>query len=271
MLTGQQLVADINACSLPYGTVAFWWLGQHSFVGKFGDSVVYFDPYLTPNARRNIPPLLKPEGISHARIVLGTHDHADHIDRPSLPALMAASPQAQLVVPDLLKDGLAGDLQLPGQRLVGMDEGQTVDLVGLRISAVPAAHEFIDRDPATGRCPYLGYVIQGHGVTVYHAGDTCIYSGMRAALARFDIDLAFLPINGRDAERYARHCIGNMTYQEAADLAGDLRPRLTIPTHFEMFDGNTADPEAFRAYLNIKYPDLPTCIPQHGVRTLCSH
>ncbi|MBT7163840.1 MAG: MBL fold metallo-hydrolase [Victivallales bacterium] len=271
MQTGPQLIADIDSCSTPHGTAAFWWLGQHSFIVKLGDAVLYFDPYLTPNAKRNVPPLLRANEITHATMALGTHDHADHIDRPSLPALMAASPQAVLVVPDLLKDRLARDLQLPGERLVGMDEGQTVELAGLRISAVAAAHEFLDRDPGTGRCPYLGYVVQGHGVTVYHAGDTCIYQGMQAALARFDIDLAFLPINGRDAERYARHCIGNMTYQEAADLAGSLRPRLTIPTHFEMFDGNTADPEAFRAYLNIKYPDLPTCIPQHGVRTLCSH
>jgi len=61
-----------------------------------------------------------------------------------------------------------------------------------------------------------------------------------------------------------------MTYQEAADLAGDLRPGLVVPTHFEMFSGNTADPQAFQAYLNVKYPHLRSAIPQHGVRLLCT-
>lgn len=267
MLTGSALVADIDAFSAPVGTVAYWWLGQHSLVVKFGDQAVYFDPYLFPNPRRNIPPLLRPAEVANASLVLGTHDHSDHIDRPSLPALLAASPQAPLVVPDLLREGLVRDLGMAPDRVLGLDAGQTIQVGALRVSAVPAAHEFLDRDPATGRYPYLGYVVQGHGFTVYHAGDTCIYEGMRAALARFDIDLAFLPINGRDAERYARNCIGNMTYQEAADLAGDLRPRLVVPTHFDMFNGNTADPLAFQAYLNVKYPHLHAAIPEHGVRT----
>lgn len=268
MPTGQTLVAEIDAFDAPLGTIAYWWFGQHSFVVKFGGRTVYFDPYLTPSPRRNTPPLLQPEDITNADLVLGTHDHTDHIDHPSLPALLAASPQATLVVPDLVREKLAGDLGLDGDRLVGMDAGKTAEVAGLRISAVAAAHEFLDRDPATGRHPYLGYIVQGHGVTVYHAGDTCIYEGLRAALAPFSIDLAFLPINGRDAERYARRCLGNMTYQEAADLAGDIQPRRVVPTHFDMFNGNTENPELFRAYLNVKYPRLETEIPRHGTTAI---
>ncbi|MDX9981542.1 MAG: MBL fold metallo-hydrolase [Lentisphaeria bacterium] len=268
MSTGQTLIAEIDAFSAPSGTVAFWWLGQHSFIAKFGGRVVYFDPYLNPSPKRNTPSLLRPEEVTGADLVLGTHDHSDHIDRPSLPALLAASPQATLVVPDLVREKLVGDLALDKRRIAGLDAGQTVEIAGLRVSAVAAAHEFLDRDPVTGRHPYLGYIVQGHGVTVYHAGDTCIYEGMRAALARFPIDLAFLPINGRDAARYARHCIGNMTYQEAADLAGNIRPRLVVHTHFDMFNGNTENPELFRAYLNVKYPHLATMIPRHGEKNL---
>ena len=85
MLTGQELIADIDACSLPSGSVAFWWLGQHSFIVKLGEAVVYVDPYLTPNAQRNVPPLLRAEEITHPTAVLGTHDHGDHIDRRPCP------------------------------------------------------------------------------------------------------------------------------------------------------------------------------------------
>jgi L-ascorbate metabolism protein UlaG (beta-lactamase superfamily) len=68
------------------------------------------------------------------------------------------------------------------------------------------------------------------------------------------IDAVLLPINGRDAERYRRDCIGNMTFQEAADLAGELRPGLAIPGHWDMFADNPGDPDAFLDYLDAKYP-----------------
>ncbi len=67
------------------------------------------------------------------------------------------------------------------------------------------------------------------------------------------IDAALLPINGRDAVRYRRNCIGNMTFQEAADLAGELQPGLVIPGHWDMFADNPGDPDAFVDYLTIKY------------------
>jgi L-ascorbate metabolism protein UlaG (beta-lactamase superfamily) len=64
----------------------------------------------------------------------------------------------------------------------------------------------------------------------------------------------FLPINGRDAERYRRNTIGNMTYQEAADLAGALRPKVVAPMHYDMFAGNAEDPGRFLVYLHAKFP-----------------
>jgi len=69
-----------------------------------------------------------------------------------------------------------------------------------------------------------------------------------------------LPINGRDGARYRRDCIGNMTFQEAADLAGELRPRFVLPGHWDMFADNPGDPDAFSDYLDAKYPGQVTCL-----------
>ena len=101
---------------------------------------------------------------------------------------------------------------------------------------------------------------------IYHAGDTLRYEGMLPALKAFGpMDVALLPINGRDGERYRRNCIGNMTYQEAADLAGELQPRMVIPGHWDMFRDNPGDPEAFADYLDAKYPGQIGCVkPRHG-------
>ena len=65
----------------------------------------------------------------------------------------------------------------------------------------------------------------------------------------------FPPINGRDAERLRDNCIGNMTYQEAADLVGVLKPGLAVPGHYDMFAFNGEDPRKFVDYVEIKYPE----------------
>jgi len=229
MLTGKQLIADVDACTLKPGQLALWWMGQHSFIVKLGRTVVYLDPFLTPMERRQVPPLLKPDEVANADFICGSHDHADHIDRPVWPALAKASPNAKFVVAELLRKKLAAELHMPLDRFVGLDDGKTTAFGDVTISAVAAAHEFLDRDPATGQYPHLGYILQGNGCTLYHSGDCCIYEGLQTRLLKWRCDVVMLPINGRDAKRYAEGCIGNMTYQEAADLAGALQPRLTIP------------------------------------------
>ena len=73
------------------------------------------------------------------------------------------------------------------------------------------------------------------------------------------IDVQMLPINGRDARRYRQNCIGNMTWQEAADLAGETGPSMVIPGHWDMFADNSADPAEFADYLDAKYPGKIQC------------
>jgi len=140
----------------------------------------------------------------------------------------------------------------------------TEQAAGLEVRAVAAAHEFLDKSLITGRHPYLGFVVNGNGCSVYHAGDNCRYEGMETTLRGISLDVMRLPINGRDARRLRENCIGNMTYQETADLAGSVKPRLVIPAHFEMFAFNSENPELFRDYVGAKYPGLTVIVPRHG-------
>lgn len=266
MKSARELIDEIQGTIVQSGHLAFWWLGQHSFIVRSVDCVLYFDPYLSPGAARLVPPLLAPGDVTNADIVLGSHLHGDHIDPPTFAAIAAASPAARFIVPNIAVPPLA-QAGIAPHRVTGLDAGGALTVGSTRITAVKAAHEFFDRSPDTGY-PYLGFVVETGGATVYHSGDTLKYEGLETSLNRWSIDLAFLPINGRDAERLRRNCIGNMTYQEAADLAGALRPRLTIPGHYGMFAGNTIDPALFVDYLAAKYPDLPLALPTSGARTL---
>ena len=236
-------------------------LGQHSFIVKLGGTIVYLDPFVTHLSGRLLPPPLEADEITNADIVTGSHDHGDHIDRPSWPAIATASPQAVFIVPKAVKPSIR---EVPSNRMKGLNAGESITIRDVTVTAVPAAHELLDKDQKTGLYPYLGYIVQGNGVTIYHSGDTCIYEGMAKLLRKWKIDIALLPINGRDAKRLRRNCIGNMTFQEAVDLAGAIRPKMAIPAHFDMFRGNTEDPRKFIDYLKIKYPDIACARPPRG-------
>jgi len=262
MKTGHVLITEIDATEVQSGDAVFWCLGQHSFIVKTSCATLYFDPYLSDDPSRQVPPLLLPKQVTNATVVFGSHDHSDHIDHPSLPGIAAASPQAWFLVPKSVKPVLE-ELGISPERIVPIDAGETKESADVRVTAIPSAHEFFDRDEITGY-PYLGFIVSSGGVSIYHSGDTLRYEGLETRLKQVNVDLAFLPINGRDAERLARGCIGNMTYQEAADLAGAIRPRLTVPAHYEMFASNFEDPRLFSDYMQVKYPDLRVWVGPHG-------
>lgn len=265
-----ELAREIQETTLPEDSIALWWLGQMSFACRLGRQVLYFDPYLSQDADRLVPPLLSPEEITGADMVLGSHDHLDHIDRQALPALLQASPQAVLLVPAPVQPSLARAPGFPPQRIVGMEEERSFRRGEVVVSAIAAAHEFLDRDEQSGLYPYLCYVVRWRGFTLLHAGDTVLYEGFHHKLRQLGkIDVMILPINGRDGKRYRSGTIGNMTFQEAADLAGTLRPNLVIPGHYDMFAHNSEDPALFADMVAAKYPGQPVHIATHGKRLLC--
>lgn len=264
MQTGQALMKDLGEYEPAPGTLAFWWLGQLSYLVKVGKTVLCFDPYLAPSPHRTVPPLLSPGDLSDVDWVFGSHDHGDHIDPYAITGIAAAAPQARFVC-SRVAAGHLRELGVAEERIVSLDDRQVHQEAGVRIEAVASQHEFFDRDPDLGY-PYLGFLVEVEGLTIYHSGDTLRYDGLGKRLAQHDVDLAFLPINGRDAERYKRNCEGNMTYQEAVDLAGQVQPRLTVPGHYEMFANNSEDPQLFASYMRAKFPDLSFWIGEHGDR-----
>ena len=258
---GRELLADVNQAES--GRAWFWWLGQHSFILKLAGQVIYIDPYLEPNPARQTPPLFSPEEVTNADLVLCTHDHIDHIDPYALPGIAQASPGALFIAPGPHRQRML-DLAIPADRLRTLTHLQSTEVKGVTVTGIKASHEFFEETPEG--FPYLGYVLEGAGATCYHSGDTLVWEGLCSTLRRWRLDAAFLPINGRDATRYRAGCIGNMTYQEAVDLAGELQVGLAVPSHWDMFQMNSEDPRKFVDYLDAKFPGIPAWVGGVGER-----
>ena len=257
-----KILSQIHSLELAYGEAALCRLGQHSFLVKLGKTVVGIDLYLQDSPSRLIPVEIPAQELEKVDLLLGSHDHSDHIDRATLPAMAKALPEAKLAIPAAVADSVT---EFPAERISPMDAGDTLQVGDVTVTALASAHEFLEKDER-GRFCNLGFVLSGNGVTIYHSGDCCWYDSLQSQLAKFRCDIMLLPINGRDAVRYKNNIIGNMTYQEAADLAGGLQVPLTIPCHYDMFACNTADPQLFTDYMACKYPGLQTRIlPPYAV------
>lgn len=222
-------------------------------------TLIVIDYYATPSQIRQVEPPIPAKELVGVDAFLGTHNHIDHIDHPSWRIWSETNPEAKFIFPRAHKRAVAND-GIADRNAVGLNAGESVRIGDMTICAIAASHEFLDQDQETGLFPHLQYVVECNGVRIHHAGDTVRYEGMMPALKAFGpLDAELLPINGRDAKRLLRNCIGNMTYQEAADLAGDVRPKMVIPGHWDMFADNSEDPELFKKYIEAKYKDGLVC------------
>ena len=263
------VMKEILGTKTPYGSGAIWWMGQMGLLVKLGETVLSVDYFASPGYGRQVEPPIPAEEVTGVHLFLGTHNHLDHIDHACWKIWAGNCPEATFVFPEAHRAEILAD-GIPGAQAVGLNDGGKAVIGDVTIHAIAAAHEFLAPDPANGLYPCLQYIIEGNGVRIYHAGDTLRYDGMLGKLRAFgEISAALLPINGRDGQRYRRQCIGNMTFQEAADVAGELKPRLVLPGHWDMFADNPGDPEAFADYLDAKYGNAAACrIPRIGERIL---
>jgi L-ascorbate 6-phosphate lactonase len=232
------------------GASGLWratWLGQAGLRLETDAVRVVVDPWVSAHEDRLVPPPpldLVADGVDWLLI---THEHLDHLDPPVLPVLLERSPAARVVLPAPLVE-LVEDL-VPESQLLAVQPYETFDLDGVELTVLPAFHgvttenAYGDGSAIGGRPRFVGYALGEAGRRVYHSGDSIVTDGLRSALEPLGIDVAFLPINGRDAEREARGIVGNMNAEEAVDLAIAIGARRLVPIHWDGFAGNTVPPE----------------------------
>jgi len=272
--SGRELLQDIDQAAVPPGFLYLWYLGQMSLVIKGAGLIVYIDPYLVhPRAQDPLgrvvsplkfPPPFAAEEVHHATVVLGTHNHSDHINIPTLKGIFAGSPEARFVVPAPHKELLVS-AGIPAASVMEAVAGETLAYRELQVIPLPAAHEELEQDEE-GRFVSLCYLIRLNGVTLFHGGDTVEYPGLVTSLREYAVDICFLPINGRDLRRREQGIIGNMNFREAADAGRAAGARLLIPGHYDLFPTNSENPAFFADYLYRTYPDQPFKIMVPGER-----
>lgn len=246
------LLADIALAAQTPDALHIWWLGQSGFLLQYGGRYLLFDPYLSDSLPRKYAAtdkphvrvselVIDPAQLDMVNVVTSSHNHTDHLDAETLLPLIAANPAMQFVIPEANRAFVADRLHTDPVWPLGLTDGMTVTVGDFVIHGVPAAHNERERDER-GFDKFMGFVFELGPYTVYHSGDTLWYDGMVDVLRPFQVDVAFLPINGNKPER---RVAGNLGPDEAARLGRDIGAKLVIPHHYDLFAFNTADPVDF--------------------------
>jgi L-ascorbate metabolism protein UlaG (beta-lactamase superfamily) len=264
-------LADVRAAPAAEGVLHLWWLGQSGFLLQHAGRFLLMDPYLSDSLTRKYAStdkphvrlaerVVDPSRLDFVSTVSASHGHTDHIDGDTIRALLSATPGLRVIIPEAIRALAAERLGVEMTRPIGLNDGQTCDVDGFTIHAVPSAHDTLETDDS-GHHKYLGYVVEAGPWRIYHSGDTRHYDGMEERLAAFDLDVGLLPINGWAPERRVP---GNLGIEESVDLGLKAHMRLVVPHHYDMFAFNTADPAAFLAHARAR--GLPVAVPRLGER-----
>lgn len=167
------------------------WFGHSAFRLDFGGHAVLIDPFFTGNPAFASDKATAIKGVSH---ILLTHGHSDHVgDTLDIAKSNGATVTANFELGMwLVSKGL--------EKFNPMNMGGTTDLGGFTVTLVRADHssgDVVDGVPVALGNP-CGVIVKADGEpTVYHMGDTDIFSDMALIAEIHQPKIAMVPIGDR--------------------------------------------------------------------------
>lgn len=217
--------------------VKITWFGHAAFKIEIADKIVLIDPWLDGNPTSPV----RASGVTKADMVYVTHDHSDHLgDAFSICKRTGATFVAVI--------DLAAVAENEGvKKIEGLNIGGTLDANGVRLSMVQAFH-------TAGKGVPTGVIVEGENKTVYHAGDTGIFSDMQLFGQLYKFDVALLPIGG----------YYTMDAKQASEAVKLLNPKVVIPMHYKTFPVLAQSPDEFVRYVKEKAPQVKVVVLKPG-------
>jgi L-ascorbate metabolism protein UlaG (beta-lactamase superfamily) len=204
-------------------------LGHAAVELSDGATNVLVDPFLSGNPKAAV----EASELNPTHIFL-THGHGDHYGDIEEIAKRTGAMCVAIVE-------IANELQEKGiENVADPNIGGTVEFDGGWVRLVPAWHT--STTPGGTVTIPAGLVINLGGKTVYHVGDTGLFTDLQLVKARDHIDVALVPIGGHYT----------MDRHDAVTAADWIGADTVIPIHYNTFPPIETDDQAFKSDVESK-------------------
>jgi L-ascorbate metabolism protein UlaG (beta-lactamase superfamily) len=191
---------------------------------------ILIDPFITGNSLSDLDP-----NTVQADVILLTHGHGDHVGDTMA---IAKRTGAKIVAINELAVYLGQQgLDAHGMNIGG---GYQFDFGHVKYTQAFHSSSYVEED---GTFIYTGMpaglLLTVNGKTIYHVGDTGLFSDLKLIGDRHHIDLAFIPIGDNFT----------MGPADALVAAEWIKAEIVVPVHYNTFPVIEQDPQKFVAAL----------------------
>ena len=210
-----------------YKNVKIRWLGHDAFLIESKGKNIYIDPYK-----------LGKSDLPKADIIISSHEHFDHCNPEAINQL--SNENTILVGPNVVQAIFDDKIEIKKEKKV-LNPGDTIEIEGIKLSAIPAYNTHRFRDPET-KTPFhpkesghIGPIIDIDGTVIYHAGDADRIPEME----NLEPTIALIPVSGTYV----------MDVEEAVEAAKVINAKFTIPMHIGRGIGELSFIDQFKTKL----------------------
>jgi L-ascorbate metabolism protein UlaG (beta-lactamase superfamily) len=192
--------------------VKLTWFAHSAFMMEVDNQTILIDPFLSGNPLATV----KADSLNPDFIIL-THGHGDHVgDTVEIARRTGATVISNLEVANWVSDQGV-------ESTVGLNTGGGKDFGFGRVELTIAFHSSSMPDGSYGGMPN-GVLIFAPDVTIYHAGDTALFSDMQH-IGRKNVDVAMLPIGD----------FFTMGPDDSVEAVKYIKPTYVLPMHYNTF------------------------------------
>ena len=202
-------------------------------------TAILIDPFLDDNPTSPV----KSKDVKADYIII-THAHGDHIG-DSIPIAKAND---AMIITNFEIANWCGE---QGVTVHPLHIGGAHDFPFGKVKLTQAFHGSSFPDGSYGGMP-AGVLITVEGKTVFHSGDTGLFSDMKLIGEMNPIDVAMIPIGDNFT----------MGLDDAVKAVEFLNPKKVIPMHYKTFDVIDVDPNEF--VLRVKNQGIEALVLEYG-------